>query len=83
MPVSPYSFERFDCPPGDTLANQGRGNPVGYTGMSWSGFRPSDDACQHNYLIPANMLAVVALESLAGLPLNDAALSRRGADARR
>jgi uncharacterized protein len=60
--------------PGDTLTHQGRGNPVAYTGMSWSGFRPSDDACMYNYLVPSNMMAVVALESLARLPLNDAAL---------
>ncbi len=74
---SDYSFERFDCVPSDTLTNQGRGNPVGPTGMSWSGFRPSDDACQYNYLIPSNMFAVVALECLAELPLNDAALQEQ------
>ncbi len=68
---SPYYFERYDCVPSDTLTNNGRGNPVGYTGMSWSGFRPSDDACSHNYLIPSNMFAVVALECLAKLPLDD------------
>lgn len=65
---SAYSFERFDCVPSDTLTNEGRGSPVGPTGMSWSGFRPSDDACQYHYLVPANMMAVSALERLAGLP---------------
>lgn len=39
----------------------GRGRPVGYTGMIWTGFRPSDDACYYNYLIPSEMFAVVAL----------------------
>jgi meiotically up-regulated gene 157 (Mug157) protein len=39
-------------------------NPVGYTGMIWSGFRPSDDACKYNYLIPSEMMAVVALGDL-------------------
>ena len=29
--------------------------------MTWSGFRPSDDACTYGYLIPSNMFAVVAL----------------------
>jgi len=43
----------------------GRGNPVAYTGMIWSGFRPSDDACQYNFLIPSEMMAVVALGELA------------------
>jgi hypothetical protein len=36
-------------------------NPVAYTGMIWTGFRPSDDACKYNYLIPSEMMAVVAL----------------------
>jgi len=42
----------------------GKGNPVVYTGMIWSGFRPSDDACTYNYLIPSEMMAVVALGEL-------------------
>ncbi len=40
-------------------------NPVAYTGMIWTGFRPSDDACRFNYLIPDEMMAVVALGDLA------------------
>ena len=46
------------------LAQGGKGLPVGYTGMIWTGFRPSDDACQYNYLIPSEMMAVVALGEL-------------------
>jgi uncharacterized protein len=69
-----YSFERFNCLDSDTLTNSGRGNPVAYTGMSWSGFRPSDDACKYNYLVPSNMYAVVVLECLATMPFNDAEL---------
>lgn len=46
------------------LAQGGKGNPVGYTGMIWTGFRPSDDACQYNFLIPSEMMAVVALGEL-------------------
>lgn len=58
---SDYTFER-DCDvPTDTLKNDGKGTPVAYTGMSWSGFRPSDDACTYGYLIPSNMFAVVVL----------------------
>ena len=72
--TSAYRFERFDCPVMDTLTNAGRGNPVACTGMSWSGFRPSDDACDYNYLIPSNMFAVVALDCLAQLPLKDTVL---------
>lgn len=62
---SPYTFQRFDAPESDTLACDGKGAPVGYTGMTWSGFRPSDDRCEHGYLIPANMMAVVALTKAA------------------
>lgn len=58
---SPYTFERTDCPVSDTLPYDGKGNPVGFTGMTWSGFRPSDDACEYGYLIPSNMFAVVVL----------------------
>ena len=58
---SSYTFERSDCPETDTLPCGGLGNPVGRTGMSWSGFRPSDDCCTYGYLIPSNMMAVVAL----------------------
>jgi meiotically up-regulated gene 157 (Mug157) protein len=41
-----------------------RPNPVAYTGMIWTGFRPSDDACKYNFLIPSEMMAVVALGDL-------------------
>ncbi|WP_125763947.1 glycoside hydrolase family 125 protein [Companilactobacillus hulinensis] len=61
---SDYFFNRTDCPPSDTLTHDGKGSPVSYTGMIWSGFRPSDDACKYGYLIPANMYAVVILNEL-------------------
>ncbi len=47
------------------LADGGRGRPVGYTGMIWTGFRPSDDASYYNFLIPSEMYAVVALGDMA------------------
>lgn len=42
-----------------------RNNPVAFTGMVWSGFRPSDDGCEFNYLIPSEMMTVQALGALA------------------
>ena len=46
------------------LANGGRGTPVRYTGMIWTGFRPSDDPARYQYNIPDNMFAVVVLRDL-------------------
>ncbi len=61
MEKSDYTFERMDCVETDTLPCQGKGNPVSYTGMTWSGFRPSDDRCLYGYLVPSNMFAAVVL----------------------
>lgn len=58
---SPYHFIRQTLQDTETLHNNGRGMPVNYTGMSWSGFRPSDDSCEFGYNIPSNMFAVVIL----------------------
>ncbi|MBO0470187.1 glycoside hydrolase family 125 protein [Enterococcus sp. DIV0242_7C1] len=58
---SSYTFERDTTRSEDTLPNAGRGSDVGPTGMTWSGFRPSDDACRYGYLVPSNMFAVVIL----------------------
>lgn len=61
---SPYWFVRpSDNPP--CLPCEGKGNPVAYTGMTWSGFRPSDDPCNYGYLTASNMFAVVVLGYLA------------------
>jgi meiotically up-regulated gene 157 (Mug157) protein len=76
--ASTYTFGRTDpWDPIDTLPGRGKGTRTNWTGMVWSGFRPSDDACTFGYLIPANMFAVVALGALAALAadvLHDAAL---------
>ncbi|MFI6932776.1 glycoside hydrolase family 125 protein [Streptomyces sp. NPDC050287] len=77
---SPYRFVRPSGPfAGDTLPHDGRGALVGRTGMTWSGFRPSDDRCEHGYLVPANALASASLHGLAELAdsvLDDAELAR-------
>mmetsp|Transcript_1243 Transcript_1243/g.1875 ORF Transcript_1243/g.1875 Transcript_1243/m.1875 type:complete len:546 (+) Transcript_1243:76-1713(+) len=43
------------------LARDGKGTKVKKVGLTWSGFRPSDDECKYGYLVPANMFAVVVL----------------------
>lgn len=58
---SPYQFTRDTTRSEDTLLNDGLGAEVAPTGMTWSGFRPSDDACKYGYLVPSNMFAVVVL----------------------
>lgn len=80
---SNYTFVRDNCPAQDTLSHDGRGAPVGYTGMTWSGFRPSDDACVYGYLVPANMFAVVVLKQLAEMAndvLQDVNLAKTATD---
>lgn len=75
---SPYRFERFDGATTDTLTNEGRGAPVAVTGLTWSGFRPSDDACTFPYNVPANMFAHVELGHIAEIAtevLGDAELA--------
>ncbi len=63
---STYTFERLDGPASDTLVD-GRGTPVAVTGMTWSAFRPSDDACRYHYNIPGNLFAAASLRELAEL----------------
>ncbi|MGX7024429.1 glycoside hydrolase family 125 protein [Vagococcus hydrophili] len=64
---SPYNFERDTWRKEDTLTHGGKGTPVAETGMTWSGFRPSDDACIYGYLVPSNMFATVVLGYIAEL----------------
>lgn len=64
FPVGPL-FDCLNCKkpyryPG--LPRQGKGSRTNSTaGLTWTGFRPSDDECKYGYLVPANMFAVVAL----------------------
>lgn len=51
---STYSFIREGA---GYLARAGKGSPTAYTGLTWSGFRPSDDPCHYHYLIPSNLFA--------------------------
>ena len=78
--LSDYAFQRPDVVAHDTLPHNGRGTPTVRTGMSWSGFRPSDDACAYGYHIPSNCFTAVALDGIAeiaGAVLGDQSLSHR------
>ena len=78
---SPYRFERPDpLLPSDTLVRQGRGPRTARTGLTWSAFRPSDDATTLGFNIPGNAFAVTELRHVAVLAtavLDDAQLARR------
>ena len=52
--ASPYRYSE--------LPRGGKGAPSGFTGMSWSGYRPSDDPQVYGYNVPVNMYAAGALE---------------------
>lgn len=76
---SEYRFERDTDRSLDTLSCKGLGAPVGYTGMTWSGFRCSDDSCVYGYNIPANMYAAVSMDrtaEMAEILFGDAQLAR-------
>lgn len=62
---SSYRFVRNTELPSETLQRDGRGPAHGFTGMTWSGFRPSDDACVYSFNVPANLFATQALRQLA------------------
>lgn len=67
MEKSTYYFKREKCREVSRLANNGLGNPVVYTGMTWSGFRPSDDGCTYGYLVASNFFAVKTLKFFASV----------------
>jgi meiotically up-regulated gene 157 (Mug157) protein len=62
-----YRFRRRFARRRDSPTRGGRGAPVSRTGMTWSAFRPSDDACRFGFHVPANALAAVTLSRLAEL----------------
>jgi meiotically up-regulated gene 157 (Mug157) protein len=64
---SSYRFVRPGGNALDTLPRDGRGSPVAVTGMTWSGFRASDDACTYGYNVLANLHASAVLGDLAAL----------------
>lgn len=75
-----YHFTRQTKQHTETLQNNGRGLPSNYTGMTWSAFRPSDDANLYGYNIPGNMFAVVILGHIIEMALdiyNDTRLAAR------
>lgn len=65
--LSPYFFRRDGQYHYDTLENGGKGSPTAECGLTWSGFRPSDDRCMYHYLIPSNFFAASAMEKIAEL----------------
>jgi uncharacterized protein len=77
---SPYRFQRHDDRPSDTLVREGRGRLTQPTGMSWSAFRPSDDATELGFNVPGNMFASVVLgylQEIATEVLRDEPLADR------
>ena len=60
-----YIFKRNNGVPHDSLSHNGRGAPTAYTGMVYSAFRPSDDACVYGYLVPSNHFFLNELELLS------------------
>ena len=65
--TTPYRHSRVTSNPIDTPPFYGQGQPVKYTGMICSAFRPSDDSTIFPYLIPSNLFALESLKQLAFL----------------
>ena len=77
--ASPYRFHRPGAAVSDTLSRDGRGPLTVPCGLVWQGFRPSDDACQLGFNIPANLYFASTLRGftdIPGLGEHAAALSR-------
>jgi meiotically up-regulated gene 157 (Mug157) protein len=59
---SAWTFTGYTNRGSETLTNDGLGNPTKENGMVRSAFRPSDDACIYQLLVPANMMWAKYLE---------------------
>ncbi|KAJ2349424.1 hypothetical protein IWW50_005011 [Coemansia erecta] len=64
-PVVAYTRSTHEAK--ETQFGSGMGNPVKYTGMVRSLFRPSDDATIFPFLVPANAFLCVELEHLSDM----------------
>lgn len=60
--ASAWTFTGWTNRGSETLTNDGLGNPTKENGMVRSAFRPSDDACIYQLLVPANMMWAKYLE---------------------
>ncbi|KAH6719160.1 hypothetical protein BKA61DRAFT_271678 [Leptodontidium sp. MPI-SDFR-AT-0119] len=59
---SAWTFTGWTNRESETLTNDGLGNPTKENGMVRTAFRPSDDACIYQLLVPANMMWAKYLE---------------------
>ena len=59
-----YIFRRSNGVAHDSLSHDGRGAPTQPTGMVWSAFRPSDDACEYGFHVPSNLFLAYELRRL-------------------
>lgn len=76
--LGPYKFQRVSAVSTDTVPLSGYGNPAKPNGMINSSFRPSDDSCIFNYLVPSNLFALQSLKQLKEILIkvvNDAQLT--------
>jgi meiotically up-regulated gene 157 (Mug157) protein len=74
----PYRFARRPKGSTEPLKDGGYGPPVKPVGLIASRFRPSDDECTYQFLIPSNLFAVTSLGQLAEMAdavLHDDALA--------